>query len=285
MTNTVNSKKSLIKKRILFAVGQVVMVAVTLCMVMPFLVTFLVSVKTGSDVYSVSIWPKKFYFENYLYVLKETTIVKAFFNTIGYLIPPILVGLITSSMAAYALSRLHFKGREMIFSILFSTVMIPGVVTIVPSYVMFSNFYNWVNTPLPLIIPGMFGGVMTMFYLRQFMLGLPRELEEAAVIDGMNKGGIFFSIILPLTKPALIAQAVLSFSGFYNDLMGPLMYINTVPEYYTVQLVINTLNSAYGSKQEQLLAACFLALVPTFVLFAVAQKYFIEGIAVSGIKG
>ena len=101
----------------------------------------------------------------------------------------------------------------------------------------------------------------------------------------MLVGRLHCCIILPLAKPALIAQAVLSFSGFYNDLMGPLMYINTEPEYYTVQLVINTLNSAYGSKQEQLLAACFLALVPTFVLFAGAQKYFIEGIAVSGIKG
>ncbi len=285
MTNVINSKKSLTKKRVNAVILQVVMIAITICMVTPFVVTFLVSVKTGSDVYSVTIWPKRFYFQNYIYVLQETTILKAFFNTIGYLIPPLFVGLITSAMAAYALSRLHYRGREMIFSILFATVMIPGIVTLVPSYVMFSNFYNWVNTPLPLIIPGMFGGVMTMFYLRQFMMGLPRELEEAAFIDGMNKGGIFFSIILPLAKPALIAQAVLSFSGFYNDLMGPLMYINTEPEYYTVQLVVNTLNSAYGSKQEQLLAACFLALVPTFVLFACAQKYFIEGIAVSGIKG
>lgn len=273
-------------KKTAFAIGrQCVMLLATFLLVAPFVVTFFVSVKTGSDVYSTDIFPKEFYWSNYSYVLKETTIVKAFFNTILYLIPPLGVGVIASAMAAYALSRLEFKGRELIFSILFATVMIPGIVTLVPSYVMFSNVYNWVNTPLPLIVPGMFGGVMVMFYLRQFMMGLPKELEEAALIDGMNRGGIFFFIILPLCKPALIAQVVLSFSGFYNDLMGPLMYINTKPEYYTVQLVVNTLNSEYGAKQERLLASCFLALVPTFVLFACAQKYFIEGIAVTGIKG
>ena len=253
--------------------------------VAPFVVIFFVSLKTGSDVYSTNIFPKEFYWSNYVYVLKETTIVKAFFNTILYLIPPLGVGVVTSAMAAYALSRLEWRGRELVFSILFATVMIPGIVTLVPSYVMYANVYNWVGTPLPLIVPGMFGSVMVMFYLRQFMMGLPKELEEAALIDGMNRGGIFFSIILPLCKPALIAQVVLSFSGFYNDLMGPLMYINTKPEFYTVQLVINTLNTTYAKQEEQLLASCFLALVPTFVLFAAAQKYFIEGIAVTGIKG
>lgn len=273
-------------RRFIFTFGrQFIMLFATFLVAVPFVVTFFVSVKTGSDVYSTNIFPKKFYWANYLYVLQETTIIKAFFNTILYLIPPLGVGVIASAMAAYALSRLDFKGRDLIFSVLFATVMIPGIVTLVPSYVMFSNVYNWVNTPLPLIIPGMFGGVMVMFYLRQFMMGLPKELEEAALIDGMNRGGIFFTIILPLCKPALIAQVVLSFSGFYNDLMGPLMYINTKPEYYTVQLVVNTLNSEYGAKQERLLAACFLALVPTFALFACAQKYFIEGIAVTGIKG
>lgn len=261
------------------------MIAAVLCMVMPFFVTFMVTFKTGSDVYRTNIFPTKFYWKNYAYVLKNTTIIKAFFNTIAYIIPPLFVGVICSAMAAYALSRIPFKGRELVFSALFATVMIPGIITLIPSYVMFANFYHWVNTPLPLIIPGMFGGVMVMFYLRQFMMGLPKELEEAAFIDGMNRGGVFFKIILPLSKPALIAQVVLSFSGFYNDLMGPLMYINTAPKYYTVQLVVNTLNSEYGAVQERLLAACFLALVPTFVIFAVAQKYFIEGMAVSGIKG
>lgn len=273
------------EQRAFVVIRHIIMLFAVFCLAAPFVIAFFVSVKTGTDVYSTTLLPKKFYWQNYWYVLEKTTIIKAFFNTILYLIPPLGVGVITSAMAAYALSRLEWKGRELVFSILFATVMIPGVVTLIPSYVMFANVYNWVNTPLPLIIPGMFGGVMVMFYLRQFMMGLPKELEEAALIDGMNRGGIFFSIILPLCKPALIAQVVLSFSGFYNDLMGPLMYINTKPELYTVQLVINTLNTTYAKQEEQLLASCFLALIPTFVLFAAAQKYFIEGIAVTGIKG
>ena len=267
------------------AVRQIVIIFACICMLVPFAVSFMVSIKTGADVYSLSFFPKKVYFQNYWYVLRETQILSAFVNTIAYLIPPIGVGVITSSMAAYALSRLRFRGRNLIFMILFATVMVPSTVTLVPSYVMFANFYNWVGTPLPIIIPGMFGGVMVMFYLRQFMLGLPKELEEAAMIDGMTKGGIFFQIDLPLCKPAIIAQIVLSFTAFYNDLMTPLMYVNTQPQYYTVQLVINTLNSAYGSQLERLLAACILALIPTLVIFVAAQKYFIEGIAVTGIKG
>lgn len=267
------------------AVRQIVIILACVCMLVPFAVSFMVSIKTGADVYSISFLPKKVYFQNYWYVLKETQIIPAFVNTIAYLIPPIGVGVITSSMAAYALSRLRFRGRDMIFLILFATIMVPSTVTLVPSYVMFANFYDWVGTPLPMIIPGMFGGVLVMFYLRQFMLGLPKELEEAAMIDGMTKGGIFFRIDLPLCRPAIIAQIVLSFTAYYNDLMTPLMYVNTQPQYYTVQLVINTLNSAYGSQLERLLAACILALIPTLVIFAAAQKYFIEGIAVTGIKG
>ncbi len=274
-----------LRKNIWAVCRQVIMVLASVCMLTPFVVSFMVSIKTGADVYSTSLFPKAVYFQNYYYVLKETAILRAFVNTIAYLIPPIGVGVIASAMAAYALSRLHFRGRNLIFSLLFATIMIPSIVTLVPSYVMFANFYKWVGTPLPLIVPGMFGGVMVMFYLKQFMLGLPKELEEAAMIDGMNKGGIFFRIDLPLCRPALIAQVVLSFTAYYNDLMTPLMYVNTQPQYYTVQLVINTLNSAYGSQLERLLASCILALVPTFVIFAAAQKYFIEGIAVSGIKG
>lgn len=273
------------KRQILGAVRQVIVILACIFMLVPFAVSFMVSIKTGADVYSASFFPKKVYFQNYWYVLKETDILIAFVNTIAYLIPPIGVGVITSAMAAYALSRLHFRGRNLIFSILFATIMIPSTVTLVPSYVMFANFYDWVGTPLPMIVPGMFGGVMVMFYLRQFMLGLPKELEEAAMIDGMTKGGIFFRIDLPLCSPALIAQVVLSFTAYYNDLMTPLMYVNTEPQYYTVQLVINTLNTAYGSQLERLLAACILALIPTLVIFAAAQKYFIEGIAVTGIKG
>ena len=273
------------KKRLPYAIfRQAVMIIATFCFLAPFVIVFMVSLKTGSDVYSTTIFPKKATLDNYAYVFSSTSILKSFSNTIFYVALPLLVGVLTSSMASYALGRLKFKGSEIIFSVLFATVLITGIITLVPSYVMFANFYHWVGTPLPLIVPGMFGGVMVMFYLRQYMLGLPYELEEAAFIDGLNRGGIFFKIILPLCKPAIIAQLVLSFTGFYNDLMTPLMYINTKPELWTVQLVINSLNSEYGALQERLLAACIIALLPTFVLFAVAQRSFIDGIAVSGNK-
>ena len=253
--------------------------------IVPFLYGFLVSVKSSSDAMSTTILPREWHFENYAYVLQNTTMPRAFLNTMIYILPPMIVGVLTSAMAAYAFARLYFPGKNVIFSVMFSTIVIPGIMLLVPSYIVFSKFYGWAGTALPIMVPGMFGSVMVMFYLRQFIRTIPKQLEEAALLDGMNKGRIFMSIIIPLIRPALIAQFILSFNGAFNDLVGPLMYLGTNQNLYTVQLVINSLNTAYGAQIELLLSASFLALVPTFILFAVAQNYFVEGIAMSGLKG
>ena len=166
---------------------------------------------------------------------------------------------------------------------MFATLVVPAVVTMIPSYLLF-NAYGWLGTLLPLIVPGMFGSVMTMFFLRQYISGLPSDLQEAAIIDGLSYGGVFFRIYLPLAKPALLTQLILSFNGAYNDYMGPLLYIDT-EENQTIQIVLNSFIAEYQANWQFMLAGSVLALLPTMILFIVAQKYFVEGVAATGVKG
>ncbi len=268
--------------------GYTFLVAVAACIFIPFLYAVFLSFKTGRDVYLPKLFPTEFVLDNYGYVLTntETNLLGSFFNSIWYSILPCTVGVLTSAMAAYALSRLHFKGRDKIFGILFATMCIPGVITLVPSYIMFARVYGWTDSPLPLIIPGMCGSVGVIFFLRQSLLALPRELDEAGIIDGLSKGGVFFRIILPISWPAILAQFLLAFNGGYNDFMGPLLYVGASKKWYTIQLTIYSMYSSNVRQIEQVMAACVLALLPSVLLFSFAQKYFMgSGISVEGLKG
>lgn len=209
---------------------------------------------------------------------------RAFLNTMLYVSPPIIVGVFCSALAAYSFARIEFKGKQIVFYIMLATMVIPGIITMVPSFLLFQEFYHWDNSPLPLIIPGMFGSAMTMFFLNQYFRTLPRELEEAAQIDGMSRFGIFFKIILPLSFPAIITQVILSFNGCYNDYMGPLLYVNSVPSMKTIQLLIVGTQSSEGSPYPLMMAASIIGLIPTLGLYVVCQKYFVEGIAMTGMK-
>ena len=244
------------------------------------------------NIFQGELWANgKFSLENYEYVLQmkdndgNLALLVGLRNTILYTIPPVFVGVISSAMGAYALSRVRFRGSDIIFSILLCTMVIPGVLTMVPAYVMFAKFYHWVDTPLPLIIPGMCGGVMTMFFIRQFFLGFPKELEEAAFIDGMSRFGVFFKIALPLAKPILITQIILSLNGIYNDYLNPLLYVGTIAKFRTLQLNIASISTARNDQYTRLLAASLLSIIPTFIMFLAAQKYFVNGIILTGIKG
>ncbi len=266
----------------------VVLTAVALMIVFPFLYALLLSFKTGSDVFGTNIFPEKFVIRNYKTVLSDSDIrlFGGLLNSILYALPPCLIGVMTSTMAAYALSRLHFKGRDQIFAVLFATICIPGVITLIPSYIMFAKLYGWVDSPLPLIIPGMCGSVTVIFFLRQFLLGLPKELDEAGIIDGLSKGGVFFRIIMPLSWPAMLAQFLLAFNAGYNDFMGPLLYIGSNKSLYTVQLTVYSMASANVKQMEKIMAACVITLLPSIVMFTFAQKYFLgSSISVEGLKG
>ncbi|MGQ4666412.1 carbohydrate ABC transporter permease [Metabacillus halosaccharovorans] len=227
--------------------------------------------------------PEKFVWENYWTVLTEANLLRGFMNTFAVIIPPTVIGVFTSSLAAFGFSKLKFPGRDKLFLVLLATIMLPGVVTMVPTFIIFRDL-GWLDTWMPLIIPGMFGTAMAIFFLRQFFMTIPDELMEASKIDGLGYFGIFIKIILPLAKPAIVTQAILWFLAGYNDFLGPLIYINT-PEKFTLQLVLASFNGYYTSEWTLIMAGSVLALIPTILMFFFAQKQFIEGITMTGIKG
>ncbi len=222
--------------------------------------------------------------QNYVTLFSKYNIIGGFVNSILYIVPPLFVGVFASAMAAYGFARLRFPGRSAMFFTLLSTILLPGVITMIPAYILYATVYRWTNTPLPLIVPGCFGSALTMFLIRQYFLGFPKELEEAAQLDGMGWWGIFIRIALPLAMPVLITQIILSFNGMYNDYLGPLLYVGTVTNLRTLQLVLKSIPTLGNTPYPLMMAGAIVALIPTFILFAAAQKFFTEGIVLTGIK-
>ncbi len=222
---------------------------------------------------------------NYIKLFKQYELVKGFLNTIIYIVPPVFGGVFCSAMAAYAFARINFPGKNVVFFALISTIVIPGIITLVPSYTMFVSVYQWADTPWPLIIPGMFGAPMTMFFIKQFYDGFPKELEEAAFIDGQSRLGVFMDIAFPLAKPVIITQIILSLNGAYNDYLGPLLYLNSAPDMKTLQLMLRSILTPRSQPYGLMLAGAVISLIPTFAMFLGAQKFFVDGIVFTGIKG
>lgn len=196
-----------------------------------------------------------------------------------------LVGMVLSSaIAAYGFARIRFPGRGVMFTVCLATMMIPFPVIMVPTYMIFKHL-GWIGTFLPLWVPAWFGSAFNVFLLRQFFLGIPIELEESARIDGCSTWGCFWRIILPLSKPALAVVALFHFLTVWNDLIGPLIYLSHQDQ-FTLALGLQFLQSRAGDTPwNQLMAAATLIVLPVLVLFGLAQRTFIRGIATTGLKG
>ena len=191
---------------------------------------------------------------------------------------------LSASLVAFGFSRMRFPGRNVLFIMVLSTMMLPVQVTQIPTFVLFTHL-RWIDTLKPLIIPAFFGGgAFFIFLLRQFFMTLPSELEDAAKIDGCGPLGIYWNVALPLSKPALATVAVFSFMGHWNDFMGPLIYVQSM-ENKTLALGLNSFKSLHGTEYHLLMAASIAVLLPVLVIFFSAQKYFVQGIVLSGIKG
>lgn len=192
--------------------------------------------------------------------------------------------LLTASMAAYAFARLRFPGRDLIFMILLSTLMLPFTVLMIPRYIQFREL-GWLDSWLPLIVPNWFGGsVFFIFLLRQFFRTIPRDLSDAAKLDGASEFRIYWQIVLPLSKPALAVVAVFVFLDTWNDFLAPLIYI-TSPSKYTVSLGLSQFMGNYTSEWAYLMAASTMMILPPIALFLVAQRYFVHGVVLTGVKG
>ena len=290
---TASYKKSKVSQIAAKVLIYFVLVLYAVIIVFPFSIILLTSFKTWQDSSSLTFeWipANGFTLEGYKEVFSFRanpdsalpTLVRSFINTVLYIIPPTVIGLFTSSMAAYAFAKLKFRAKNVMYSILLATMMIPGTITIAPQFSIYDAI-QWVDTPLPLMIPGMFGAAACVFFMRQFFSGIPDSLVEAAKLDGESYIGIFFRIMVPLSVPALLAQGLLGFIGGYNDYFNPLIYLQS-SEIQTLQVALRTFSTVYALKPSIVMAGTVIALVPMLIIYFFAQDYFIEGIAASGLK-
>lgn len=229
--------------------------------------------------------PDPWRWENYPEALATVPLFPLYFmNTMIILVPTVLGTVVTASLAAYGFSRLRWPGRDLVFGILMTTLMLPYAVTLIPTFLLWSNL-GLVNTFWPLIVPNWFGGgIFYIFLLRQFFRTIPRELDEAAIIDGANPLQVLWHIILPLSRPALITVAIFAGLSAWNDFLGPLIYLNDSRK-FTLALGLTQFTGPYTSDWHLLMAAATMVIAPVLVLFLLAQRYFIEGITLTGTKG
>lgn len=229
--------------------------------------------------------PDQLLFSNYADVFQVLDLKTYLVNTFLIIIPCIIGNVFTSCLCGYAFGRLNFKYKNMWFAMVIATMMLPGAVTLIPTFMMW-NKLGFVNSFVPLIAPAFFGGGgFNVFLMRQFFAGIPKELDEAAILDGATHWQIFYKIMLPLVKPAMMVVGFLTFMNTWNDFFGPLIYLND-PSKQTLALGLLQLKGQFSSQWNIMMAASTLMTIPALVLFFFGQKYFIQGISLtSGSKG
>ena len=240
--------------------------------------------------YTPHLLPEVPQWQNYATVFKMTPFARWMLNSFLIIILAVPGGIISATLAAYAFARFPFKGRDVWFMIMLGTMMIPGHVTLIPQYLLF-YYLKWINTYLPLTIPAWFGGgAFSIFLLRQFILSIPRDLDEAALIDGAGPFRILWQVLVPLMVPAITTLTILGFLGAWNDVMGPLIYLNK-EILYTAALGLRffavTAVAGYAGtdpRDHLLMAGSVLMTVPVLIVFILAQRYFVQGVVLSGLK-
>jgi len=258
-----------------------------LVFMVPLYLMFTMSAKSSSEIAKTNAWdwPQHITGENFQKVLSNenapfflffrNSVIVSTFSTLGVLL--------SSSLVAYAFARLKFRGRDRLFILLLSTMMLPGIVTQIPSYALYS-YLHWIDTFLPLTVPAFFGGgAFNIFLLRQFFMGIPRELDEAALLDGASYAVIFWKVILPNSGAALATVGIFCFIFNWRDFMGPLLYLNS-PEKQTLELGLRTYQSLQAEQWHLLMAGAVIVMIPLLIMFLIGQRWFVRGIAMTGGK-
>jgi ABC-type glycerol-3-phosphate transport system permease component len=227
--------------------------------------------------------PNPFRWQNYPEALTYIPVGRYTLNTLVIALLAITGNIISCTLVAYGFARLRAPGKNVLFVIMLSTMMLVDPVRIIPMYIEF-DAVGWIDSIKPLVVPAFFGSPFYIFLLRQFFMGIPRELEDAALIDGANRLQILWRIIVPLSKPALAAIAIFNFQGVWNDFLPPLIFLHDQSK-FTIALGLNFFRSSYDVHWGYLMAASLVAMLPMVIVFFLAQKQFIEGISFSGIKG
>ncbi|TBL81541.1 carbohydrate ABC transporter permease [Paenibacillus thalictri] len=265
------------------------LVAFGLVMLYPLLWLLLASVKPSNEIFaSAKLWPSQFVFSSYVKGWVGTGqmgFADFTLNSFMLVVPVVVFTLISSLLVAYGFARFTFPLKKLFFYAMISVLMLPGSVVIIPRYLLFRDL-GWINTYLPFIVPALFAtSSFFVFMFIQFFRGLPKELDESAIIDGCGSLKILLYILMPLCKPAIISATIFQFIWTWNDFFDQLIYINSVTK-YTVSLGLRmSLDTSTHVEWNQLLAMSIIAILPCVIVFFVSQKYFVEGIATTGLKG
>ena len=262
----------------------ILLIGISLIMLIPFAWMLTSSFKMNKDVFTYPVvwWPKEFITSNYVRIWEEIPLLRYFFNTSKLTVLITILQLLTSTFAAYAFAKMKFPGKDFLFLSYICTIAMPWQSYMIPQFIIIKKM-GLVNTHLALIILQSFTA-FGVFLVRQFYMEIPNEICEAARIDGMSEYGIYAKIMLPLSKPVIATLPIFSFTTIWNDFMGPLIYINS-QNLKTIQLGLRSFITEYSSEYSLIMAGSVVALIPVLIVFACLQKYFVEGIASTGLKG
>jgi ABC-type glycerol-3-phosphate transport system permease component len=264
-------------------VKYIVIAGFSVTYLLPFLWLLSSSLKTEGQEFVLppQWWPRPFEWSNFPGVFSYIPFARFYINTVEITAATVIGTVLSNVLVAYGFSRIKWRGRDILFSIMLSSLMIPYIVILIPQYLLFHSF-GWINTYYPLIVPAFAGNAFFIFMLRQFFRTIPEELSEAARMDGANDLRILVSIIIPLARPAIGAVALFSFMTSWNDFIGPLVYLNSENK-YTLALGLNMFVSLYSQRWPYLMAAVVMTVLPLIVLFFLFQKSFLRGITLVGM--
>lgn len=285
VTQTIGLRRRRLRQFASKLVAHAILLILGFVFSIPFFWLLTTSLKADRQIFAwPPVWlPNPVIWRNYPDVFKYAPFLLYFRNTMIVVAAHVFGGVVTCSLAAYAFARLKAPGRDLIFMVMISTMMIPGIVTLVPIYIIFAKL-DWIDTFLPLTVPPLTGSAFFIFMLRQFYLTIPIELEEAALMDGATRWTIWWKLMLPLSTPALATVAVFAFMGAWNDFLSPLIFLNS-RNLYTLTLGLNVFLREHSADWGLLMAASTMMVVPVIITFFLVQKQFVQGITLTGIKG
>lgn len=306
MATTVNTRSASRTRRALLPrlspgklLALIILILISITWIVPFLWMLATSLKSAQELVGDNFWPRSPTFEPYYTAFfgfdRFPKWLQWFWNTAVITVTSVVGQVISTTLVAYAFARLRWPGRDILFGVVLATMMIPGVVTMIPSFLVFAKLpafgfqgsQNWINTFLPLTVPAFTGNAFFIFLMRQQMRGIPMELSEAARIDGASELQIWWWVMVPLVKPVMAVVAIFTFQAAWEDFMGPLLYLQSESK-YTLQLGLRQFEAAAGGLPawNELMAASLVVMIPVIALFLAFQRYFIEGIQIGGsLKG
>ena len=282
MSGSLKSKRR--AEKIANAVSLVFIILYAALVLFPLWWIFRSSLMTNPEIGSLNFFPSRWIFANYVEALSIFNFFQYFGNTMTIVLPCVVFGTITAVFCGYSFARLYFRGRNFVFGLCIASLLLPPIVTLIPLYIVWIRFLGLSGTYWPLILPYLTGGgAFNIFLIRQFIMTVPRELDEAAKIDGAGRMRVLLQILVPSIRPAIIVVALFIFIGIWNDVLLQTVYI-TDSSMYTIALGLKKFSGSYGTDWKLAMASTCMSILPGIIVYLVCQKYFVEGIVMTGMK-